>query len=109
MPSLSDRDRINLEAILDSINKIDDFIQGITNSKAFYEDEKTFDSVLMNFVVIGESVAKLEKEFREMHPNVSWNKIKSFRNFIAHNYFGIDAEEVWQFDPLSSPQTKTRH
>ncbi|MBN1187236.1 MAG: DUF86 domain-containing protein, partial [Bacteroidales bacterium] len=23
-------------------------------------------------------------------------KVKGFRNIIAHNYFGIDAEEVWQ-------------
>jgi hypothetical protein len=27
---------------------------------------------------------------------VDWNKIKDFRNLVAHDYLGIDAEEVWQ-------------
>ncbi len=30
--------------------------------------------------------------FRE----VNWFKIIGFGNIIAHNYFGIDVEEVWQ-------------
>jgi uncharacterized protein with HEPN domain len=29
------------------------------------------------------------------HPKVEWVKIKGFRNIVAHDYFGIDAEEVW--------------
>ncbi|MBT5934021.1 MAG: DUF86 domain-containing protein [Sulfurimonas sp.] len=24
-----------------------------------------------------------------------WQKIKDFRNIVAHDYFGIDADEVW--------------
>ena len=96
MPFLSEKNRINLEAILESVNRIEKFTAGISNSKEFYEDEKTFDSVLMNFIVIGESVAKLDEDFKESEPSVSWSKIKSFRNIVAHNYFGIDEEEVWQ-------------
>ncbi|MBS1682514.1 MAG: DUF86 domain-containing protein [Bacteroidetes bacterium] len=107
MPFLSDRDRINLEAILESVNKIQSFIHGINNSNEFHQDEKTFDSVLMNFVVIGESVVKLSKLFRDEQSQIEWNKIKSFRNFIAHNYFGIDAEEVWQLIHSHLPKLKT--
>lgn len=96
MPSLYEKDRVNLEGILSSIHKIENYIVGITNHERFYEDEKTFDSVLMNFVVIGESVAKLSNAFKEGYPEISWSKIKAFRNFVAHNYFGIDSEEIWQ-------------
>ena len=32
----------------------------------------------------------------ETEKKINWNKVKGFRNIIAHNYFGIDAEEVWQ-------------
>jgi uncharacterized protein with HEPN domain len=106
MPFLSDKNRLNLQAILESVHKIESFVQGISASNEFYEDEKTFDSVLMNFVVIGESVARLDKVFKESFPDVSWNKIKSFRNFIAHNYFGVDAEEVWQLIHSHLPKLK---
>ncbi|TLP41272.1 DUF86 domain-containing protein [Arcobacter arenosus] len=25
-----------------------------------------------------------------------WQKVKDFRNIVAHNYFGIDADEIWE-------------
>lgn len=106
MSFLSDNNRINLNTILESVNKIETFTAGIINSKEFYQDEKTFDSVLMNFVVIGESVARLDDDFRKLYPAISWARIKSFRNLIAHNYFGIDAEEVWQLISSHLPKLK---
>ena len=49
----------------------------------------------MNFIVIGEMADKLSDDFKlKTQENVDWLKIKSFRNIIAHNYFGVDAEEV---------------
>jgi len=51
----------------------------------------------MNFIVIGEMAGKLSSEFvAETNDIIDWLKVKGFRNIIAHNYFGIDAEEVWQ-------------
>ena len=52
---------------------------------------------MMNFIVIGEMVEKLsENLISKTDSEINWTKVKSFRNIIAHNYFGIDAEEVWQ-------------
>ena len=106
MPSLSDRERVNLEAALTLANKIEIFIEGITNHKQFYDDEKTFDSVLMNFVIIGESAARLSDELKTSQSLIPWNKIKAFRNFVAHNYFGLDSEEIWQLNHSHLPQLK---
>lgn len=33
---------------------------------------------------------------RPFMPDIDWSRIKAFRNILAHNYFGIDADEVWQ-------------
>ncbi len=72
------------------------FLYTVANADEFFADEKTFDAVLMNFVVIGESVAKLSDELKETYPDIPWTQVKRFRNIIAHHYFGVDAEEVWQ-------------
>lgn len=57
----------------------------------------SFDATMMNFIVLGEMVEKLSIQFvNETSEKVDWQKVKAFRNIIAHNYFGIDAEEVWQ-------------
>ncbi len=93
---MSEKDQANLLAIADSAQKILDFTENVSSADEFYVDLKTFDAVLMNFVVIGESVAKLGQELRDQHSHIPWVKIRGFRNIVAHNYFGVDAEEVWQ-------------
>jgi Ribonuclease HepT-like len=44
----------------------------------------------------GEMVSKLSEGFKNANKHIDWNRIKDFRNLVAHDYFGIDAEEVWQ-------------
>lgn len=100
---MSEKDRANLLAILDSCTKIQRFIKEIDNADVFYADEKTFDAVLMNFVVIGESVSKLSEALILQESHVPWVKIKGFRNIVAHDYFGVDAEEVWQIIKYNLP------
>lgn len=61
---------------------------------------------MMNFVVIGEMVDKISDEFKRNHSKIEWVKIKGFRNIVAHDYFGIDAEEVWQIIKNKIPRLK---
>jgi uncharacterized protein with HEPN domain len=61
---------------------------------------------MMNFVVIGEMADKLSEDFKKKQDKVEWIKIKGFRNIVAHDYFGIDAEEVWQIIKNKIPKLK---
>ncbi len=60
------------------------------------KNQIVFDAVMMNFIVIGEAVSRLTEGFTNDNSHIDWNKIKGLRNIIAHDYFGIDAEEIWQ-------------
>ena len=60
----------------------------------------------MNFVVIGEAVLRLGPSFIETNIAIEWHKIKGFRNLIAHDYFGIDTEEVWDIVTNKIPDLK---
>jgi uncharacterized protein with HEPN domain len=51
--------------------------------------QKHFDAVLMNFIVIGEMAGKLSEDFKNIHNEIEWWKIKGLRNIVAHNYFGV--------------------
>jgi len=101
---MSEKDKGNLSAIVDSCSKINKFTDDIWDLDSFFADEKTFDAVLMNFVVIGEAVARLSDELQEKEKHVPWLEIKGFRNMVAHEYFGIDAEEVWQITKSNLPE-----
>jgi len=49
-------------------------------------------------------VLKLREEFKNANNKIDWNRIKDFRNLVAHDYFGIDAEEVWQIIKKDLPK-----
>lgn len=105
MHNPSHKDFACLLNILESINKINHYIKGFKSADNLQEDTKSFDAIMMNFVVIGEMAEKLSEEFRtKTETIIDWYKIKGFRNIIAHNYFGIDVEEVWQIIQNSLPQ-----
>lgn len=105
---MSDKDSHNLDAILEAISKINSFTKDYSDPDSFYDDDKTFDAVMMNFIVIGEMVLRISQKFKEANPQIDWNRIKGFRNLVAHDYFGIDAEEVWQIITNDLPDLKLK-
>jgi len=96
MSSTFNKDYVNLQSIIESINKITDYSDPFVDADDFHNHQMEFDAVMMNFIIIGEMVARLSDEFVTANSNIDWLNIRGFRNIIAHDYFGIDAEEVWQ-------------
>ena len=74
----------------------------------FYQDKLHFDAVLMNVVNIGESVSRITEDFQKKYNQIEWSKIKALRNIIAHDYLGIDAEEIWQIIQNNIPELKIK-
>ena len=93
---MSRKDRGSLLAVLDSINKILEYVKGIPSAKEYFRSQLIFDATLMNFINIGEMSGRVSPELRARHPEIDWQKVKDFRNLVAHDYLGVDAEEVWQ-------------
>ena len=95
--SMSSKSKIefNLLSFVEAIDKIETYSKEFKNAEDFYHDAKSFDASMMQFVVIGELISRLDEEFKTIHSNIPWQQIKDFRNIIAHDYFGIDADEIW--------------
>ncbi len=74
---LSEKDRGNLLLILESVNKILSFTESISDPAELYKDQKTFDAVLMNFVVIGETAGKLDEKSLELLNEIPWKQIRA--------------------------------
>ena len=101
------KDQLCLESILEAIDRIIEYTSSINSADDFNNDYRNFDATMMNFVVIGEMIDKISDEFKRKHSEIEWIKIKGFRNIVAHDYFGIDAEEVWQIIKTKIPTLKT--
>lgn len=53
----------------------------------------------MSLVIIGEAATKLmdhHPEFTDAHPEVQWRGMRGMRNRIAHGYFEINLDVVWE-------------
>jgi uncharacterized protein with HEPN domain len=87
--------QLHLEALIECIDKIEKYSKDFLSADEFYHDSKSFDASMMQFVVIGETISRMDDDFKNSQNQIPWQKIKDFRNIIAHDYFGIDPEEIW--------------
>jgi uncharacterized protein with HEPN domain len=57
------------------------------------------DAICMSLIAIGEAFkqidAKTEGDFLRKYPDVEWRGVIGVRNVIAHGYFDIDVEQVF--------------
>lgn len=74
------------------------FVEG--QGKAdFLEDKRTQQAVVMNLIIIGEAATKImdrHPDFVGQHPDIPWRGMRGMRNRIAHGYFDIDLDVVWE-------------
>jgi uncharacterized protein with HEPN domain len=61
----------------------------------FKADDKTYDAVMRNLEIIGEAARRLPDDVRAMMPDIEWTKATGLRNIVAHAYFGVSDEIVW--------------
>lgn len=97
--------RQRAEHILDSIEKINKYTKDLSQEE-FISNDLVQDAVLYLFSVIGEAVIYLDKDTLKKYP-YPWHLVRSFRNYIAHEYFGINMKLVYQSIKQDLPALNT--
>ena len=98
-------DLIFVGHILDSIAKIEKYVDGLTEHE-FGNSDIVQDAVIRNFEIIGEVTKNLSMDFREKHPEIPWKKIAGMRDILIHDYLGIDNITVWNTIETDLPELK---
>lgn len=83
-----------LRDIENACRKISRFTEGRTRDEVL-ADEMRFDALLHNLHVIGEAVKKLPEDFRDRHADLPWREIAGMRDVVAHAYFALDLDILW--------------
>jgi uncharacterized protein with HEPN domain len=96
-----------LRDIEKSCVKILEYTSGRSRDDVFSDDLR-FDGILFNLHVIGEAVKRLPFDVRERYKAVPWREIAGLRDFVAHAYFALDVEILWDAIQNDIPALLTR-
>ncbi len=97
-------DRQRLLDIREAIERIEKYTS--RGPDAFPRDELPQTWVVYHLQIIGEAARALPDEFRDAHPEISWQQIIGMRNVLVHAYFGIDDSVVWEVVERDLPELK---
>ena len=91
-----------LSLILDSIHNLEAWNESLTCVHDFHntpEGVKTLAADCMLIEAIGESIKRIDErtngQLLIVRPEIPWKAVKGMRNHIAHGYFDINSEFVW--------------
>jgi len=99
-------DRLRLEDIRGAVEQIEKYAR--RGRRAFDEDELIRVWILHHLEIIGEACRGLSQTFRQSHGDEIWSDAISFRNVLAHQYFGIDYDAVWAVVERDLPVLKQK-
>ena len=95
--------RLYLEDIETSCKKIKRYTHGLTMN-SFTQYDIVYDAVVRNLEIIGEAVKSIPEDIQRYHPEVEWRAMAALRNIVAHEYFGVKDEIIWDVVSNKIPQ-----
>ncbi|GAB4159982.1 MAG: hypothetical protein Fur0046_39230 [Cyanobacteria bacterium J069] len=86
---------LRIQDILGAIASIQRCTAGMTLD-ALINNKTAAKAVLYNFLIIGEASANVPLDLQARYPDIPWRLMQDMRNVMAHEYFQVDVERVWQ-------------
>jgi uncharacterized protein with HEPN domain len=96
---------VYLNDILESIIKIEEYLNGISASQFENNFEKQ-DAVIRRFEIIGEAVKQIPIDLRNKYPDIPWRNVAGLRDIVIHSYFGVSSELIWRAAKEDIPSLK---
>jgi uncharacterized protein with HEPN domain len=105
-----DEDRLRVDDylthMLDAIRLVRSYTDGLSKA-GFIEDKRTQQAVILNLIILGEAASRRSAnhaEFVAAYADIPWNQMRGMRNRMAHGYFDINLDIVWETVRKSLPK-----
>lgn len=95
-----------LEHILEAVNAIDSYL-GDFDYETFKNNKMAVDAVIRELEIIREASNNLSEKFIKDNPKMPHRDAIDMRNFLAHEYFGVNTKIVWDTCKSDLPELKS--
>jgi uncharacterized protein with HEPN domain len=92
---MEDRNLFRLGHISECIAKIEYLANKLHNYDNFEKQWVEQDAIIRNLEIIGEASVNVSDDLKEQYPCVNWKEMRGMRNFVTHQYFGVDLKDIW--------------
>jgi uncharacterized protein with HEPN domain len=92
--------------MLEAARQACSYVDGVSKED-FFDDKRTQQAVILNLILMGEEATRLLRDneaFADQHAQIPWRGMKGMRNRIAHGYFEINLETVWETIQTALPK-----
>jgi uncharacterized protein with HEPN domain len=79
-------------------------LHGAPHARAVLSSELEYDATLRNLEILGEAAKKVPDELKHQYPSVDWRGIAGFRDVLAHAYFALDEDTLWDIIKRKVPE-----
>lgn len=84
------------ERLLDIVEAIDRIQEQALRGRRIFETDKLVQTWMVHHIeILGEATRGISEGLRLRYPKIPWRVMVAMRNVLAHDYFGIDIEQVW--------------
>src|SRR5438094_7100405 len=98
----SDADAAFLWHMLEAARRIQTELEGVDKDD-YMEDVRRHALVERWLEIIGEAARRVSREFRQAHPEIPWSQMIAQRNIIAHWYYNVRQDLVWDSATIGVP------
>jgi len=92
---MNNKNLFRLEHIRNCIEKIEYIANRLYTQDNFESNWIEQDAIIRNLEIIGEAVVNISDDFKQNYSDVAWKEMRGMRNFVSHQYFGVELSEIW--------------
>ena len=100
-------DKVRLQHILDAITEIESYLIN-TDFSDFMDNSMMRFACIKQMEIIGEASNHISDDIKSRFSQIEWAQLNGMRNVFVHEYFGIDANLVWEIIKNDIPALKDK-
>lgn len=93
--------------LIDFCDRIVVYTSGLTRA-GFEGNQMIYDATVRNVELLGEAAKGVPEGVRAQMPDIPWREIISIRNVLAHEYFGVNNDVLWDVAQIEVPELLSR-